>query len=62
MTKELYKQAFKVACELLNGNFLYGYDVNRIYEIIMNRDGVVAADSYEEFILNHLSELRGEKE
>jgi len=52
-----YRRAFKIACELLNGATLYGVDTNKIFEIIMDKDGVVTNDSYEEYILNHLQEL-----
>lgn len=52
-----YRRAFKIACELLNGSILYGVDADKIFEIMMDKDGVVASDSYEEYILNHLQEL-----
>ena len=51
--------AFKIACELLNGDVLYGYDTGRIFEEIMGKDGVVSSRSYEEFILSNLSRLGG---
>lgn len=60
MTKHRkYKQAFQVACELLNGDYLFGYDKDNIFEEMMKKDGIVSSDSYEEFILEHLDELRG---
>lgn len=59
--KNKYKQAFKVACELLSDCTLYGYDTERIFEIMMERDGVVDAESYEKFILENLEKLRGEQ-
>jgi hypothetical protein len=52
-----YRRAFKIACELLNGTRLYGVDADKIFEIMMNKDGIVTNDSYEEYILNHLQEL-----
>lgn len=52
-----YRRAFKIACELLNGDVLYGVDSDRIFEIMMERDGMVSNDSYEEYILSHLQEL-----
>ena len=52
-----YKRAFKIACELLNGAILYGVDTDKIYEIIMNKDGMVDNESYEEYILSHMDEL-----
>lgn len=55
-----YKRAFKVACELLNGSVLYGYDTDRIFEEMMKKDGVVSSFSYEDFILEHLDRLSGE--
>ena len=52
-----YYRAFKIACELLNGSILYGIDADRIYEIMMAKDGVVSSNSYESYILNNLQEL-----
>jgi hypothetical protein len=54
-----YKKAFKVACELLNGAILYGYDSDRIFSEMMKKDGVVSSFSYEKFILNNLDRLTG---
>jgi len=53
-----YKKAFEVACELLNGDILYGHDADSIYSEIMEKEGVVSSTSYEEYILSHLDELR----
>lgn len=58
-----YRRAFKIACELLNGSVLYGVDADRIYAIMMAKDGVVSSNSYESYILNNLQELdRGQYE
>lgn len=58
-----YRRAFKIACELLNGSVLYGIDSDNIFEIMMQKDGLVSNDSYERYILNHLQELdRGQYE
>ena len=63
MTKyRKYKNAFRIACELLNGSILFGYDTDRIFEEIMEKDGIVGPWSYEEFILAHLDRLRGKAE
>ena len=63
MTKyRKYKKAFQIACELLNGSVLYGYDTDRIFEEIMEKDGAVSCFSYEEFILNNLDRLSGNAE
>ena len=56
-----YKKAFKIACELLNGSILYGYDSDRIFSEMMEKDGVVSSYSYEEFILTNLDRLDGKK-
>lgn len=56
-TKIDYRRAFKIACDLLNGDILYGVDTDKIYEIMMQKDDVVSSSSYEEYILNHLQEL-----
>lgn len=52
-----YKRAFKIACELLNGAVLYGVDSEKIFEVMMNKDGMVDNESYEEYILSHMDEL-----
>ena len=57
-----YKKAFKIACELLNGDILYGYDSDRIFSEMMEKEGVVSYDSYEKFILNNLDRLNGKSE
>lgn len=63
MTKyRKYKKAFQIACELLNGSILYGYDTDRIFEEMMEKDGYVAPWSYEEFILTNLDRLSGKTE
>lgn len=54
-----YKQAFRVACELLNGDMLYGYDADKIFEDTLDKDGVVTPYSYERYILRHLDKLTG---
>ena len=58
MTREIdYRRAFKIACDLLNGDILYGVDSDKIFDFMMARDGFVTKNSYEEYILNHLQEL-----
>ena len=52
-----YKRAFLIACDLLNGGILYGIDTDKIFEIMMEKDGCVSADSYKEYILSHMNEL-----
>ncbi len=52
-----YKRAFKIACELLNGAILYGVDSEKIFEVMMNKDGIVDNESYENYILLHMDEL-----
>ena len=60
MTKyRKYKKAFRIACELLNGSILYGYDTDRIFEEMMEKNGIVSSFSYEDFILEHLDRLSG---
>ena len=63
MTKyRKYKKAFRIACELLNDSILYGYDTDRIFKEIMEKDGYAAPWSYEEFILTNLDRLSGKVE
>ena len=55
--KKKYKRAFRVACELLNGDVLYGIDADKIFEIMMKKKGIVGSFSYEKYILKHLDFL-----
>lgn len=60
MTKHRkYKKAFRIACELLNGDYLFGYDKDNIFDEMMKKDGVVSNFSYENFILANLDRLSG---
>ena len=54
-----YKQALRVACELLCGDYLYGYDTDKIFEEIMKKEGLVCSDLIEKFILENLKRLSG---
>lgn len=60
--------ALNIACDLLIGSVLYGYDFDRIFDEIMERDGCVTSNNIKEFILDHVEELgkeyfvRGEAE
>lgn len=49
-----YKRAFYVACDLLNGSTIYGIDADRLFEILMDREGVVSTNTYFEFIRDNL--------
>lgn len=55
MTRE--EIALNIACDLLIGSVLYGYDYDRIFEEIMERDGCVSSNNIKEFILDHVEEL-----
>ena len=52
-----YRRAFKIACDLLNGDVMFGVDAEKIFEIMMDKDDMVTSTSYEEYILKHLQEL-----
>lgn len=49
--------ALNVACDLLIGSNLYGYDYDRVFEEIMDKEGVVSSNSIKKFILDHVEEL-----
>ena len=49
-----YKRALKIACELMNDGIIYGVDKDILFEKIMEKDGVVCAYDYEDFILKNL--------
>ena len=54
-----YKQAFRIACELINGDFLFGYDTDLIFKEIIKKEGLVCPDLIEKFILENLKRLSG---
>ena len=56
-----YKKAFKVACELLNGDILYGADSSTIFMEILNKEDFVSPSGYERYILDNLDWLTGER-
>lgn len=49
-----YKTAFSIACSLLNGDSFGRIDADRIFDIMMKRDGSVCSLSYEEYIIKHM--------
>lgn len=53
-TKAQYKRAFEIACDLLNGSYLYGIDADNIFGLIMQEYEVVSTLDYQKFILEHL--------
>ena len=53
-TKAQYKRAFEIACDLLNGDNLYGIDTDNLFALIMQEHGVVSTLMYQKFILEHL--------
>ena len=55
MTRE--EIALNIACDLLIGSNLYGYDYDRIFEEIMNKEGCVSVNLIKEYILEHIEEL-----
>ena len=52
-----YEEAFKIACEMLNGTMIGGVNKDYIFEHMMDKDGIVTTESYEEFILEHIDQL-----
>lgn len=59
---EKYKKAFSVACELLNGDCLFGIDAETISKEMVEKNGIVSCFQYEEYILSNLEKLAGEEE
>ena len=49
-----YKRALRIACELLNGDCLYGVDSKVLFEKLMDADVCVSSIDYEKFILQNL--------
>ena len=60
--RKKYKRAFVIACELLNGNTIYGVDAYRIFAYGLKTDGSVCASDYEEFILNNIDRFSDDDE
>ena len=54
-----YKEAFRVACKLLNGDVLNGVDKDIIFQEVMEKDDVFTSFDYEEYILKNIDKLRG---
>jgi len=61
-TKAQYKRAFEIACDLLNGNNLYGIDDDKLFALIMQEYEVVSAFEYQKFILEHLDRFADNEE
>ena len=61
-TKEQYKKAFEIACDLLNGDNLYGIDSDFIFDFCMKQDGFVSSSSYCRFILAYLDRFSDDDE
>ena len=49
-----YKKALEIACELMTGGYIYGIDVDTLYEKIMEKDGIVCSTSYKDFIIKNV--------
>ncbi len=61
-TKAQYKRAFEIACDLLNGNSLYGIDADNLFALIMQKYGVVSSYDYQKFILANLDRFSDDAE
>ena len=49
--------ALNIACDLLIGATLYGYDFERIFDVIMKHEGCVSSIQIKKYILDHIEEL-----
>ena len=61
-TKAQYKRAFEIACDLLNGTILYGIDADKLFNICMDKYGVVTSHVYEKFILANIDRFSDDGE
>ena len=61
-TKAQYKRAFEIACDLLNGDNLYGIDADELFALIMQEHGIVSTLDYQKFILEHLDRFSDDEE
>jgi hypothetical protein len=62
ISRDDYKRAFEIACDLLNEGSLYGIDTDNLFALIMQKYGVVSAIEYQKFILNHLDRFSDDDE
>lgn len=61
-TKAQYKKAFEIACDLLNGNSIYGIDADNLFALIMQKYDVVSSHDYQKFILANLDRFSDDEE
>lgn len=61
-TKAQYKEAFKIACELLNGNTIYGIDADGLFPHLMDMYDGVCSLEYQKFILENLDRFSDDEE
>lgn len=55
--EEKYKLAFRVACELLNGDVLHGISIDNLHEEVVKRGKGCSCFDIEEYILENLEFL-----
>ena len=54
MSESEYAKALYIACDLLNGSYIYGIDSENLFEYLMKKEGVVTTNTYYDFILHNI--------
>lgn len=57
-----YKEAFFIACQLMNGDVIYGIDEDKIFELVMDKYDMVSPFRYQQFILEHIDRFSDDDE
>ena len=55
-------KALAIACDLMLGAFIYGIDSDRLFEIVMNEEGLVYADNMAEWIEKNIDRFSDDDE
>ena len=55
-------KALTIACDLMLGAFIYGIDSDKLFEVVMEKDGFVCADNMAEWIEENIDRFSDDEE
>ena len=55
-------KALVIACDLMLGAFIYGIDSDKLFQIVMDKDGFVCADNMAEWIEENIDRFSDNEE
>ena len=55
-------KALMIACDLMLGAFIYGIDSDKLFEVVMEKDGFVCADNMAEWIEKNIDRFSDDEE